>query len=234
MTRFSAMAYDKVIGCSMSDLRQFSQIAPGSSMVIENGADIGKFADSASRTARRRIVTIGRFSVNKRLDNLVEALAVLKARDPDWHLDLVGVEYDLSRQDLADHLARLNIADAVTIHVSPDNDTIRNIIEQASIFASASAYEGFGLVALEAMSAGLLPVLNSNEAFTTLGARHDELLLADFSDKVAAALAIETAFVRLQSQGPDIRAQLLADARAYSWDVVAERYIAVYEQLIGA
>jgi alpha-1,3-mannosyltransferase len=234
MTRFSAMAYDKVIGCSMSDLRQFSQIAPGSSMVIENGADIGKFADSASRTARRRIVTIGRFSVNKRLDNLVEALAVLKARDPDWHLDLVGVEYDLSRQDLADHLARLNIADAVTIHVSPDNDTIRNIIEQASIFASASAYEGFGLVALEAMSAGLLPVLNSNEAFTTLGARHDELLLADFSDKVAAALAIETAFLRLQSQGPDIRAQLLADARAYSWDVVAERYIAVYEQLIGA
>lgn len=233
MTRFSAMAYDKVIGCSMSDLRQFSQIAPNRSMVIENGADIGKFADSASRIAKRRIVTIGRFSVNKRLDNLIETLAVLKARNADWHLDIVGVESDLSCQDLADHLARLNIADVVTIHVSPDNDAIRNIIEQASIFASASAYEGFGLVALEAMSAGLLPVLNSNEAFATLGARHDELLLTDFSDSVAAAQAIETAFERLQSRGPDIRAELLADARAYSWDVVAERYIAVYEQLIG-
>ena len=46
--------------------------------------------------------------------------------------------------------------------------------------------------------------------------------------------AIETAFERLQSRGPDIRAQLLADARSYSWDVVAERYIAVYKQLIGA
>ena len=74
VTRFSAMAYDRVIGCSMSDLRQFSQIAPSRSMVIENGADIGKFADSASRTAKRRIVTIGRFSVNKRLDNLIEHL----------------------------------------------------------------------------------------------------------------------------------------------------------------
>jgi alpha-1,3-mannosyltransferase len=234
VTRFSAMAYDRVIGCSMSDLRQFSQIAPSRSMVIENGADIGKFADSASRTAKRRIVTIGRFSVNKRLDNLIETLAALKARDPDWHLDLVGVESDLSRQDLTDHVARLNIADAVTIHVSPDNDKIRNIIERASIFASASAYEGFGLVALEAMSAGLLPVLNSNEAFGTLGARHNALLLADFSDKAAAVQAIETAFERLQSRGPDIRAQLLADARSYSWDVVAERYIAVYKQLIGA
>jgi alpha-1,3-mannosyltransferase len=233
MTRISAMAYDKVIGCSMSDLRQFSEIAPSRTIVIENGANIGKFADSASRTARRRIVTIGRFSVNKRLDRLVEALAVLKSRDPDWHLDVVGVESDLSRRDLADHAARLNIADAVTIHVSPENDTIRAIVGQASIFASASAYEGFGLVALEAMSAGLLPVLNGNEAFRTLVARHDELLLTDFSDKAAAALAIETAFDRLQSRGSEIRAKLVADANAYSWDVVAERYIAVYRQLIG-
>lgn len=234
VTRFSAMAYRKVIGCSMSDLRQFSEIAPNRTIVIENGADIGKFSDCASKAARRRIMTIGRFSVNKRLEKLIDAMAPLTAANPDWHLDIVGVEYDLSRQDLMNQIERLGLGDAVTIHVSPENDTIRDIIRQSSIFASASAYEGFGLVALEAMSAGLLPVLNGNEAFATLGERHRQIVMTDFSDTPSAAAALETAYERLATNGKAIRTELLADARAYSWDVVADRYIAVYDELIGA
>ncbi|KQV73105.1 glycosyltransferase family 4 protein [Rhizobium sp. Root1220] len=235
ITRASAVGYDRIIGCSLSDFRQFSRIASSRSMVIENGADIGKFADSASRTPLRRIVTIGRFSVNKRLDNLLATVAALRERGgPAWHLDIIGVESDLSRRDLADHIERHDIEDAVTIHVSPANNLIRRIISQASIFASASAYEGFGLVALEAMSAGLLPVLNGNEAFRTLSERHNQLLLADFSDAASAAEAIEAAYDRLRSHGPQLRDQLMAETRAYSWEVVAERYLGVYRELLDA
>jgi alpha-1,3-mannosyltransferase len=233
ITRVSAMAYKRVIGCSMSDLAQFSKIAPSRSIVIENGADIGKFADRASRSPKRRIVTIGRFSVNKRLDRLIDAVAVLKVCNPDWHLDIAGVESDLTRQDLMAQIDRLKLSNSVTIHVGADNDAVGRIIADASIFASASSYEGFGLVALEAMSAGLLPVLNTNEAYGTLGARHKDILLADFADTAAAALALETAYERLETQGPTVRAALLSDASAYSWDVVAERYISVYNELIA-
>ncbi|MDM9649707.1 glycosyltransferase family 4 protein [Rhizobium sp. S163] len=233
ITRVSAMAYKRVIGCSMSDLAQFSKIAPSRSIVIENGADIGKFADRASRAPKRRIVTIGRFSVNKRLDRLIDAVAALRVFNPDWHLDIAGVESDLTRQDLMAQIDRLKLNDAVTIHVGADNDAVGRIIADASIFASASSYEGFGLVALEAMSAGLLPVLNTNEAYRTLGERHKDILLADFADKAAAALALETAFERLEAQGPAVRAALLSDASGYSWDVVAERYIGVYKELLG-
>jgi alpha-1,3-mannosyltransferase len=233
ITRVSAMAYKRVIGCSMSDLAQFSKIAPSRSIVIENGADIGKFADRASRAPKRRIVTIGRFSVNKRLDRLIDAVAALRVFNPDWHLDIAGVESDLTRQDLMAQIDRLKLNDAVTIHVGADNDAVGRIIADASIFASASSYEGFGLVALEAMSAGLLPVLNTNEAYRTLGERHKDIVLADFADTAAAALALETAFERLQTQGPAVRAALLSDASAYSWDVVAERYIGVYKELIA-
>jgi alpha-1,3-mannosyltransferase len=233
ITRASAMAYKRVIGCSMSDLAQFSKIAPSRSIVIENGADIGKFADRASRSPKRRIVTIGRFSVNKRLDRLIDAVAALRVFNPDWHLDIAGVESDLTRQDLMAQIDRLKLNDAVTIHVGADNDAVGRIIADASIFASASSYEGFGLVALEAMSAGLLPVLNTNEAYRTLGERHKDIVLADFADTAAAALALETAFERLQTQGPAVRAALLCDASGYSWDVVAERYIGVYKELIA-
>lgn len=230
LTRASAMAYRRVVCCSASDLKQFSEIVPDS-LLIENGADIGKFADTASRRAKRRIVTIGRFSVNKRLDHLLDAMAMLKTRDPEWHLDIIGAESDLNRADVEGAIESRLISGRVTLHVSPENDTIRRVIAEASIFASASEYEGFGLVALEAMSAGLLPVLNANDAFTTLAARHPVLMLADFTNPETAATAIETAHETLSRQPDTIRAELLDAARGYSWDIVAGRYIDLYRSL---
>jgi alpha-1,3-mannosyltransferase len=230
LTRASAMAYRRVVCCSASDLRQFSEIVPDS-LLIENGADIGKFADTASRRAKRRVVTIGRFSVNKRLDHLLNAMTALKTRHPEWHLDIVGAESDLNRANLEDEIESRNLTGRVTLHVSRDNDTIRRIIAEASLFASASEYEGFGLVALEAMSAGLLPVLNANDAFQTLAGRHPVIRLADFENSGAAAAAIEAAYEDLAREPDAIRAGLLDAARGYSWDIVAGRYIDLYRSL---
>ncbi|MCA2410706.1 glycosyltransferase family 4 protein [Rhizobium leguminosarum bv. viciae 248] len=230
LTRASAMAYRRVVCCSASDLKQFSEIVPDS-LLIENGADIGKFADTALRRARRRIVTIGRFSVNKRLDHLLDAMAMLKTRDPEWHLDIVGAESDLNRADVEGAIESRHLSGRVTLHVSPENDTIRRVITEASIFASASEYEGFGLVALEAMSAGLLPVLNANDAFATLAARHPVLMLADFTNPETAATALETAYEHLSRQPDTVRTELLDAARGYSWDIVAGRYIDLYRSL---
>ncbi|MBX4869122.1 glycosyltransferase family 4 protein [Rhizobium bangladeshense] len=230
LTRVSARAYRRVVCCSASDLKQFSEIAPDS-VLIENGADIGKFADTASRRARRRIVTIGRFSVNKRLDHLLDAVAVLKSGDPEWHLDIVGAESDLNRVDIEGEIESRNLTGRVTLHVSPDNDTIRRIITEASLFASASEYEGFGLVALEAMSAGLLPVLNANDAFQTLAGRHPIIRLADFTSPQTAAAAMESVYDDLARRQDAVRSELLDAARGYSWDIVAGRYIDLYRSL---
>ncbi|QSY94301.1 glycosyltransferase family 4 protein [Rhizobium bangladeshense] len=230
LTRASARAYRRVVCCSASDLRQFSEIVPDS-VLIENGADIGKFADTASRLARRRIVTIGRFSVNKRLDHLLDAMAVLKSRDPEWHLDIIGAESDLNRVDIEGEIESRNLTGRVTLNVSPDNETIRRIIMAASLFASASEYEGFGLVALEAMSAGLLPVLNANDAFQTLAERHAVIRLADFTSPQTAAAAMESVYDDLARRQDAVRSELLDAARGYSWDIVAGRYIDLYRSL---
>ncbi len=230
LTRLSASAYRRVVCCSASDLSQFIRIAPDG-IAIENGADIGKFADAASRAPERRIVTIGRFSVNKRLDLLLDAMAALVRRNSDWHLDIIGAESDLDATDVKREIAARSLQTSVTLTVSPDNKTIRDIIAKASLMASASEYEGFGIVALEAMSAGLQPVLNSNEAYRVLAGRHDAILLADFTNPEAAADALEQGYRNVRDQGTALRGSLIEAAHAYSWDAVAERYIDLYRSI---
>ncbi|MET0747320.1 MAG: glycosyltransferase family 4 protein [Rhizobium sp.] len=232
VTRLSCQAYRHVICCSQSDYRTFRTIAGNRATMIENGADVAKFSNCAAPDARRRIVTIGRFSVNKRLDRLLDVMQVLAPRHPDWHLDIIGAPSDLDGPALEAEITSRGLSRHVSLHVSLDNAAIRNVIARASLFASASEYEGFGLVAIEAMSAGLLPVLHHNDAFQALAETHPALMLADFSDGLLAAKAIEAAFARLAGEPTGVREDLLRDASRYAWDQVAERYVDAYSDVL--
>lgn len=234
LTRLSALAYARIVGCSRTDTALFSQIAPGRTVLIENGADTGKFAGRASPVPVKRMVTIGRFSSNKRIDRLLDALKALVARDGEWRLDIVGVPGDLTRADIGAAVAERGLEAHVAIHCDLENEAIARLLQECSLFVSASEYEGFGLVAVEAMSAGLKPVLNGNDAYRLLGERHAGIALADFADAEAAAQAIDAAFRALAEGGAAARAALIAGAGEYSWSRVAERYMAVYGEVIGS
>jgi alpha-1,3-mannosyltransferase len=155
LTRFSASRYTRLVGCSASDMETFTPIAGANLSLIGNGADTGKFHDLASRMPTKRLITIGRFSINKRLDNLIATMQALVARDAAWHLDIVGVGSDLSKDDVERLIAERGLGDHISLYVGLPNAQIGAIIGQSSLFVSASEYEGFGLVAIEAMSAGL-------------------------------------------------------------------------------
>lgn len=233
MTRLSALGYESIIGCSRSDSALFASIAADRVVTIENGADTQKFAGRASGTAVRRIVTIGRFSVNKRIDRLLDALVELNRDHAGWHLDIIGVPGDISAADLQVAIATRGLQGDVDVHCNLDNPAVADLIGRASVFASASEYEGFGLVAIEAMSAGLVPVLNGNDAYRLLAERHGDIRLADFSDAAAAAAAIADAHAGAEREGDALRQRLVADAGAYSWDGVADRYGTVYKAAMG-
>ena len=211
----------------------FSQIAARSAVLVENGVDTAKFAGLSSSTPMRRIVTIGRFSVNKRLDRLFDAMKVLQSLSPEWHLDVVGSPSDLGEEDLRGEIARRGLSGHVTLHVGVENAEVRRLIAQASLFASASEYEGFGLVAVEAMSAGLIPVLHSNDAYQVLATQHPGISLADFTRPEESAARIEQAFQALQADPAGKRDEMMAAASVHAWESVADRYIDVYRHALG-
>jgi alpha-1,3-mannosyltransferase len=231
-TRISALGYRRLIGCSPQDTRLFRRMAGNRVIQIDNGADTLKFANAGSPTPVRRIVTIGRFSVNKRIDRILDALVPLVAENKDWHLDIIGVPGDHTAQDIAEMVAARGLGGHVDLHVGLSNDAIRDILSRCSLFASASEYEGFGLVAVEAMSAGLLPVLNPNPAYADLAGKHPEIRLSDFADVQGAAQGLAAAFALLEENAPRYRQAAMDAAAGYSWDSVADRYADVYRQVL--
>jgi alpha-1,3-mannosyltransferase len=231
LTRFSASQYRFVVGCSQSDVATFQPIANRNLRLIENGADTAKFHDLAARVPEKRMITIGRFSFNKRLDRLVAMVRVLATIDPQWSLDIVGVPSDLTVADI--NAMTAGLGEHVRVHAGLDNAEICTLIEQCSLFVSASEYEGFGLVAIEAMSAGLLPVLEANSAFAALAARQAEIRLCNFASADAAAQAVTEAWTKLAVQSGPLRGELMAAANRYAWSEVARHYFTLYDAVLG-
>lgn len=230
LTRVSASAYRDLVCCSLSDLETFKPIASRASL-IENGADTDKFADRASRVPVKELITIGRFSTNKQLPRLIETMRALVDRDPDWRLTIAGVPSDLSEADLRQAIAAHRLDHAVNLVVGASNEDIAKLMEGTSFFVSASDYEGFGLVAIEAMSAGLIPVLQPNDAYRALAVRHEMIRLADFAKPQGAAAAIAAGFGMLAAN-PLSRSTAVAAANDYAWPAVARRYADLYDRIL--
>ncbi|MCF4128379.1 glycosyltransferase family 4 protein [Methylobacterium sp. SyP6R] len=229
-TRMSARAYEAIIACSESDARLFSAITPGDVTVIQNGVDLDKFADAASREPRRALLTLGRFAHNKRLDRLLAAMQALTTGGAGWRLRIVGVPSDWTEAALTAEIDRLGLTGAVTLHTGLDAPAVRDLIGQSSLFVSASQYEGFGIALIEALSAGLVPVAHPNDAFAWLGRHHPSITLTDFADAPGAAAAIRGAYDRLE-RGAIVPGS--EDLSEYRWSSVAARYVAAYEAALA-
>ena len=139
------------------------------------------------------MIAIGRFSSNKRLERLISLLAALRWRDPRWRLKIAGRAWDLTAGDLAATAEAESVAEAVEIIESPSDATLRKAMADCSVVASASEYEGFGLMAVEGLSAGLFPLLSDIPPFRRLVDRTGLGMVVDFAESRGGGVALRAA-----------------------------------------
>jgi glycosyltransferase involved in cell wall biosynthesis len=119
------------------------------SWVIPNAAELPRIGEA--RRSGRLLTAVGRLVPQKGFDLLLEAFSQAAPGNPEWRLMIWGEGPD--RQALEAQRDRLGLRDRVLmpgISESPGS-----WIETADIFVLSSRYEGWGIVLLEAMAAGL-------------------------------------------------------------------------------
>lgn len=165
------------------------------------------------------LLYVGGLYPNKRVDRLVRAAGEAGATLAVIGRDAVGGQRKLS--DLAQHVgARVRF-----MGPRPRHDVLGAYAE-ADLFLLASEFEGFGLVLLESMAAGL-PFLATPAGASRDLAKHDggRVVPADELGREAKRLLGDKP--RLRAMGENGRAA----APMYAWSRIASQYEALYEEV---
>jgi glycosyltransferase involved in cell wall biosynthesis len=117
--------------------------------------------ESQASTARKvhRFTYVGRFSVEKGINDLLEAFAKLHAKRSDVRLDLVGA--GPLREELAARVSELHMEQVVTFLGAKNINEIAELFIQSTALVLPSHSEPWGLVVNESLSYGC-PVVVSN------------------------------------------------------------------------
>jgi glycosyltransferase involved in cell wall biosynthesis len=102
-------------------------------------------------SSRKRVITLSRFSSEKRVEFLVRAFSSLAERYPDWYLEIYG---DGAQRNFLEHLAE-DLAPPGRIRICGFTNDPYTALAGADIFVSASWIEGFGNSIWEALACGV-------------------------------------------------------------------------------
>jgi glycosyltransferase involved in cell wall biosynthesis len=138
LTQSDCSAYQELLGASGPPVRAIPNAVPD---VPAGPGDPGA----------HRLIAAGRLNHQKGFDLLLSAFATAAARHPDWTLDIFG-EGPL-REELEQRVISLGLVGRATIHHSTDR--LGERMRDASVHVLSSRFEGFPLILLEAMAAGM-------------------------------------------------------------------------------
>jgi len=131
---------------------------PGGNAHGEGLADRQALIERSLSPGPLHILFVGNLIRRKRLDVLLRALTTL--HEVDWVLDVVG-RLDVEPRVVADHrrfVQRAGIAHRVRFWGACDSTQVQRLLSRGHVLVVPSEYEGFGIVYLEAMAFGLVPV----------------------------------------------------------------------------
>ena len=224
------------IAVSPAARRYVNNTFPGDYEIIPNGIDFKHFSTNVApmpqyQDGKINILFVGRLEKRKGLRYLLEAYGKLKWDLPNIRLIVVGPGNPdkesyrvMSSQNLQDveFVGRVSYDDLPRYYASAD------------IFCSpATGAESFGIVLLEAMSAGKPVVASDIEGFRGVMTHGEQGLRVPKKDSNALAEALG-----MLARDPELRRKLGGNgnrlAEEYRWEVVAGRVEAYYNTCLKA
>jgi glycosyltransferase involved in cell wall biosynthesis len=174
-----------------------------------------------------RVLFVGSIFNRRHVTDLIRAFAPIARAHPEASLDIVGDNRSFPREDLRQTITAEQLDAQVRWHEYVSDEQLAAMYAAARAFAFLSEYEGLGLTPLEALAAGVPPVLlETAVARESCGAA---ALYVPVNDLAATTHALESLLFdegtrqRILSAAP-------AELAKYSWPKAGRETLAVLER----
>lgn len=179
--------------------------------------------DDETGGRRRRLIVVSRLVPHKQVEHALAAVAGLRDRGLDVHLDVVGDGW--WSPELLSRTDDLGLSDRVEFHGYVDERTKHRLLARADLHLLPSRKEGWGLAVIEAAQHGVPTVGYRSSAGLTdsIVDGRTGVLLDDPAQLTGAVAALLDDPARVRRLGDDARRR----AAGYSWPDTADRFGAV-------
>jgi len=198
--------------------------------VIPNGVELERFgpAEIAREPQILRLLTVGRLSVTKRVEILIDAVEIMHSKGCEVRFTIVGGGQML--QKLKQILLEKDLGDIIELTGRIDAEDMPQVYRQNDIFISASMQEGMSNAMLEAMASGLPIVTTRCEGVDELIA--DNGIIVNNAD----AREIADAIRKIADDRQLYKKMAVAarrQAQKFTWNKVASQYIELYHKILN-
>lgn len=196
------------------------------------GAGVGEEFFGLERREAGYLLYFGRLDVfQKGLDTLLEAYRLLRESEPGLRLRIAGRGKDAV---LVERMARdAGVEDGVELLGAVMDADRLELLAGASLMLMPSRFEGFGLVAAEAMAAGVPLVASDAGSLPEVVQPPQGGVIVPAGDAAALSAAARSLLAE-----PGRRARLSRTARAaarrFTWEAVADRHYRFLQDLTGS
>jgi glycosyltransferase involved in cell wall biosynthesis len=198
--------------------------------VIPVGIDLERIVKIAPARESTDVLFAGRLIHEKRVDLLLNAIAVAKKEIPTITCAIIG---DGPERGLLEHLAvKLGVEENVSFTGFVDQDGLTAYMKASKVFVLPSIREGFGLVIVEANACGL-PVISIRHDMSAVrelvedgvnGFLVNDISSREIAEAITKLVTDEALRERLAENG-------FAMAKKYGWSDISTKIIDTYKKL---
>jgi glycosyltransferase involved in cell wall biosynthesis len=229
MEWYSGKKADKVIVVSQENRRDVIdqyRIAESKIATIPNGVDVSRF--QPSKCDSKDVIFVGRLHERKGIDKLLESFSKVIRSEPQAVLHIVGSGEDEARLKALAKRLELNNK-SVKFHGFVSEKGLVDLYSRSSLFVLPSYYEGFGIVLIEAMSAGLPLVSVRTGGAVEVIEEGKNGYLVDYDNMHEGIIKLLSNQNLRKKMGEESRKMV---EKEYAWEKIAGDVLKVYDDLL--
>jgi glycosyltransferase involved in cell wall biosynthesis len=222
------------------DIVRHYPIASKKVVVTELGLDPSKFRYKADGNDVRRIkneygivddyiLFLSTLKPSKNIEGLLKAFGRIKNEFPGYQLVIAGKKGWMF-ETIFNEVKRLGLEGKVVFTGFLPEEEKPILMAGAKVFVCPSFWEGFGLIALEAMAVGTPVVVSNTASFPEIVDNAGRLVNPGSAQSISEG--IKAVLNMPEKQYNDLVARGLAQARKFSWELSAKKTLKALEEVI--